>query len=126
MNKILKSIGAGIGIAVIAVSLLAVVSPRSSQAESPARAHRESVSAWVFQSGKSVVGQDGVGHYHYTGGKIYASSSSAGAPQFPNGLGDDGEGDNLVSIGDATATLLEAGFHLEKVSDNGLFFLFIK
>lgn len=113
---------AAIGIAVICVGVALTAlttSPANGQQQHTVSKH-ESVSAWVYQDGV----QDANGQYYYTGAKIYVSSSSPGAPVFPQCGASGSKG--LTEIGVATAQLLNLGFHLEKVSDNGLYFLFIK
>lgn len=79
----------------------------------------ESVSIWANQSGISTPGK-----YQYAGAQVYASSSSQGAPTFPQA--DIPTTVQLVELGDAIALLLNEGFHIERASDNGQYFLFVK
>lgn len=108
-----------------ALLLTSVIRTAPAQAEQqPSQSlppRHQSVALWVFQAGANVDG-----HYQYGGAKIYDSSSSPGAPQFPQLSYASEDYSALTSIGDACALLLDNGFRLEKVSDNGLYYLFVK
>lgn len=59
----------------------------------------------------------------YIGDLVYVSSSSAGAPTFPQFTGDPSK---LTPLADAIASLLDAGFKIQHVSDNALCYTFTR
>ncbi len=87
-----------------------------------ARKH-EAVVLWASQSGYG--SSDSRGYtYVYNGAQIYVSSSSDGAPTFPQATVPL-RTNNLVELGEGIATLLNAGFRLaEKIDGGG--YLFVK
>ncbi len=79
----------------------------------------ETVFIWSDLDGANYPGSDGQVHYQYQGATITASSSSDGAPTFPQrsyGVNQT----NLVQVAEAVAQLRNQGYQI-KVSENGLF-----
>lgn len=74
---------------------------------------------WASQGG-----YNSGGAYHYNGAQIWVSSSSAGAPTFPQGSPQVYV--QLTELADALAMLLNDGFTITKQSDNGLTYTLIK
>jgi len=80
----------------------------------------------VLHSSESGVGiSDSNGYtYQYQGIKVYCSSSSEGAPQFPQ-MGIRSSNNTTTIVGDlvplaqAVADLLNAGYHIAHIPDNG-------
>ncbi len=79
----------------------------------------EVVFIWSDLDGANYYGSDGQPHYTYQGATITSSSSSDGAPTFPQrtyGINQT----NLVQVAEAVAQLRNLGYQI-KVSENGLF-----
>lgn len=95
-----------------ALSLLLITNVKSQPKQDTQRS--EAVFAWAFQAGYNIT-NEGQSTRYYSGAKVYVSSSSLGAPHFPQY-----PSTNLVDVAEATATLLSLGYNV-KVSDNGLF-----
>jgi hypothetical protein len=75
---------------------------------------------------------NGVGYvYQYDGMKAYCSSSSSGAPQFPQmGLQSANNATvvlgNLLQLREALAQLLNDGYHIGQISNNGGEYVLVK
>jgi len=100
-------------IAAFGLALLCNASSHSQQHHAPALSRSEAVFLWASQDGFNIAGENG-STFYYNGAKVYASSSSSGAPVFPQY-----PATNRVEIAEATAQLLSMGYQI-KVSDNGL------
>jgi len=92
---------------ILLVALLALVGVAAS--DGPRR--HEAVLLWGSQNGFSSGAQ-----YTYDGALVEISSSSAGAPVFPQY----GQGKSLTQIAEAIAQLRDQGYTI-KVSESGLF-----
>jgi hypothetical protein len=115
----MKNITSKLAVIATTVIITLALMPSRSHSEPGRSRNRQVVALWAEQAGFS---KDGV--YHYTGADIYCSSSSAGAPQFPQLVVQAPVA--LTNLADGVAMLLDEGFTLQGQGVFGQYFLFIK
>jgi hypothetical protein len=108
-----------IGISVLAIIVIAgcLIIGANSIVKAAAPQHHDVVVLHATQE----TAQDGGGRFHYTGLWVYVSSSSDGAPTFPQyGAGQE------VALSQALADLLAQGFTITHISDNSLEYVLVR
>lgn len=112
-------------IALAAVALFAASDSRSQSQSKAPTASRQVVVLWAYQNGFTTDNGLGQRTFTYGGADIYDSSSSGGAPVFPQASIPATQGVQLTKLADGIALLLSQGFTLQEHTPDGSY-MFVK
>lgn len=103
-----------LGLLSVAVAILFGATVVHTQPSNPVHNHVDVVTLWVSLNSSGY----GLNGYQYDGAVVYDSSSSSGAPVFPQ----QGSGQPLIQVSQALSKLLSEGFEIVHVEDSQLSF----